>query len=77
MRTTLDIDSVALSVLRDLAAVEGRSIGKVASDLILEAVQRRPFESNALRNGVPLMRRGRGTTVTDDLILKIREEEGV
>lgn len=77
MRTTLDIDDAALGVLRDLAAVEKRSIGKVASELILSAVRARPVETGEVRNGVPLLKRRPGVVVTQELIDQIRDAEGV
>ena len=42
----------------------------------LDAIRRRPSETPVVRNGVPLLRRRPGSIVTDELIQKIREEEG-
>ena len=39
MRTTLDIDPLALALIRELAAHRGVSLGRVASDLILASTQ--------------------------------------
>jgi hypothetical protein len=77
MRTTLDIDDAALSVLRELGAREKRSIGSVASELILKAVRSRPVGKTRVRNGVPLLKRKPGVAVTNELIDQIREGEGV
>jgi hypothetical protein len=77
MRTTLDIDDAALSVLRELGAREKRSIGSVASELILKAVRSRPAGKAGVRNGVPLLKRKPGVAVTNELIDQIREREGV
>lgn len=75
MRTTLDLDDLAMEVLRDLATVEKRSIGKVATELILEAVNRRAGAGRGRRNGVPLLEQRDGVVVTNELIDRIREAE--
>ena len=77
MRTTIDIDDAALGVLRDLAGMERRSIGKVASDLILEAVRRRAVKAAVVRNGIPLLEREPDVVVTNELIDQTREAEGI
>lgn len=77
MRTTLDLEDAALEVLRDLAVLEKRSIGKVATELILEAVKRRSGAGRVTRNGIPLLERREGVVVTNELIDRIRETEGV
>ena len=77
MRTTIDIDAVALDVLRELAAVERRSLGKVASELILTAVRSRSVKPAKKRNGIPLLEREPGDVVTNEMIDAIREAEGV
>ncbi|MBL8241700.1 MAG: hypothetical protein JNM66_30015 [Bryobacterales bacterium] len=77
MRTTIDIDETALGVLRDLATVEKRTIGKVASDLILEAVRNRRAKVPMVRNGIPLLERRTDVVITNELIDRIREQEGV
>jgi hypothetical protein len=45
VRTTLDIDDEALSIARDVAAVEGISIGKAVSKLVRAAVAPRPVQT--------------------------------
>ena len=77
MRTTLDLDDNALDAVRDLAAVQKQSIGKVAGELILEALRNRSSKGLAVRNGVPLMPRTGGEVVTEELIQRIRDEEGL
>lgn len=77
VRTTIDIDETALGVLRDLATVEKRTIGKVASDLILEAVRNRRAKVPMVRNGIPLLERRTDVVITNELIDRIREQEGV
>ena len=77
MPTTIDLDAIALDILRDLAAVEKRSIGKVASDLIVAAMRHRQVCVSAQRNGIPLLERKPDVVVTNELVQKIREHEGV
>ena len=77
MRTTMNLDDDALDAIRNLAAIQKQSIGKVAGELILEALRNRAPETVASRNGVPLFRRTSSEVVTDALIHRIRDEEGV
>ena len=79
MRTTVELDDQILAVVRDLASVENRSMGKVLSDLAREAlIKRVPAAGFSKRNGVPLLpRRSGAPPVTMELIDRIREEEGV
>ena len=77
MRTTLDLDDIALEAVRDLAGIQKQSIGKIAGELILEALRNRSSKGLAYRNGVPLIPRTGGEVVTEELIQRIREEEGV
>ena len=77
MRTTLDLDDTALDAVRGLAAIQRKSIGKVAGELIIEALRNRSSIGFTSRNGVPLMPRTGGEVVTEELIERIREEEGV
>jgi len=41
MRTTLDIDDTTLQALKDLQKLETKPLGRLASDLISEALHRR------------------------------------
>lgn len=41
MRTTLDIDDTTLQALKNLQKVETKPLGRLASDLIAEALHRR------------------------------------
>ena len=77
MRTTLDLDDNALDAVRDLAAVQKQSIGKVAGELILEALRNRSSKGLAVRNGVPLIQRTGGEVVTEELIRRIRDEQAL
>lgn len=41
MRTTLDIDDPILKDLKELQALEGKSLGRLASDLLAQALSER------------------------------------
>ena len=77
MRTTLDLDDNALDAIRNLAAIQKQSIGKVAGELIIEALRNRAPKGLTSRNGVPLFSRSGGEVVTEELIQQIRDEEGL
>lgn len=53
MRTTLDLSAEALASVRLLARQRRESLGAVASELILKALE--PREASRIRNGVPLL----------------------
>ena len=53
MRTTLDLSAEALASVRLLARQRRESLGAVASELILKALESR--EASRIRNGVPLV----------------------
>lgn len=80
MRTTLDIDQEILDAIKEIARRTGSSAGVVASDLL-----RRALTQTVARHGVrepesfygfrPLPARGR--IVTNTLIDKLRDDEGI
>ena len=74
MRTTLDIDDDVLFAVKDLAAVEKKSAGKMLSDLARQALQRQPAESSEVRNGFPLLR-GSRNFVTPSQVDELLEDE--
>jgi hypothetical protein len=54
MRTTLDIDDDVLQAAKEIAATEGRTAGKVLSDLARKGLI--PVRQKVrVRNGVPLL----------------------
>ena len=84
MRTTLDLENDVLAVLKERAALEGRSMGTVASKLIAQALQALPPKPNGknrgvVRNGFVLVQRPqtpkRNITLAD--IEAIAQAEGV
>ena len=78
MRTTLNLSADALAAVRQLARQRGRTLGAVASELILQAL--RPKHAAAVRNGVPIFTappNARSDTAVPDLELvnRLRDEE--
>ncbi|MGC1300193.1 MAG: hypothetical protein WA869_34640 [Alloacidobacterium sp.] len=74
MRTTLVIDDDVLSVAKEMAAIEKKSVGEVISSLARRALT--PTESRLkTRNGVPLLKVRKGAQrVTSELVHQLREE---
>ncbi|MHB8447518.1 MAG: hypothetical protein ACYC7G_01315 [Rudaea sp.] len=80
MRTTLDIDQEILDAIKEIARRSGDSAGRVLSELA-----RRALTQTVARQGVrepesfygfrPLPARGR--IVTNALVDKLREDEGI
>ncbi|MEY2617971.1 MAG: hypothetical protein RL522_973 [Pseudomonadota bacterium] len=86
MRTTLDIADDVLFAARDLARREKKSLGEVISDLARQAFAQGATSSagSAIhRAAEPLARYGihplppRGGVVSNELIDRLRDEEGV
>ena len=76
MRTTLVIDDDVLAAARERARRERRSIGQVVSDLARQALTSSDEPPEASLHGFrPLPRRG--GLVTNELIDRLREDEGV
>lgn len=82
MRTTLDIEEDVLQAAKELAEREKTTAGKIISRLARKGLIGEPPENGIkqdkikYRNGVPLLPR-RGVIVTNELIDRIREEEGI
>lgn len=81
MRTTLDIDEAVLSAVKELARRQGRTAGEVLSALARQALTHEPcrhdavHEPQAVYGFRPLPASGK--LVTNELIDKLREEQGV
>lgn len=77
MRTTLDIEDDILQAAKELAEYEKTTTGKILSRLARKGLigNDRPREMT-FRNGVPVLP-SRGVIVTNEMINKIREEEGI
>lgn len=84
MRTTLDIDDDVLMAVREIAAREGRTAGKVLSEFSRRGILAgdlpqstpEPSQPYALKNGIPVLP-SRGEVVTTGKIESIMEEEGI
>jgi len=76
MRTTLDIDDDILQAAKEIAAAEGRTAGKVLSELARKGLT--PVRQKVrVRNGVPLLPpRARGEPkLTMKFVNDLRNEE--
>ena len=78
MRTTLDIEEDVLIAVKELARYEKTTAGKVVSRLVRKGLNGEKAKAGKVkyRNGVPLLP-SRGVIVTNELIDRIREEEGI
>lgn len=78
MRTTLDIEEDILLAAKELARHEKTTAGKVISRLARKGLRGGDERSEKIeyKNGVPLLPR-RGVIVTNEMIDRIREEEGI
>ena len=74
MRTTLAIDDDVLAAAKELAAMEGKSVGEIVSALARRAL--RPAQTiRTTRNGVPLLPgHPKAPRVTSELVRQLREE---
>lgn len=78
MRTTLNLSAEALTRVRQLAQQRGKTLGAVASELILQALE--PEEAPPVRNGVPVFP-ATGVSTREDaapdvrLVNRLRDEE--
>jgi hypothetical protein len=79
MRTTLDIDNDVLAVVKDLAKDADKTAGKIISELARKALTTPPAfaaqEPEPIFGIRPLPKRG--VIVTNELVNKIRDEEGI
>ena len=78
MRTTLNLSTEALAKVRQLAQQRRKTLGAIASELILQALE--PQEAPEVRNGVPLFPvhggPGHEAAAPDlDLVNRLRDQE--
>lgn len=75
MRTTLSIDDDVLLAVRERARRDRRSVGAVLSDLARQALAGpRQGEGESFYGFIPFT--GGGRPVTNELVNRLREEEG-
>jgi len=78
MRTTLDIDDDLLEIAKARARIRDTSAGKELSDMARLAITPIADEDPEHRNGFGLLPRRPGAReVTNEMIDRIREEEGI
>ena len=83
MRTTLDIEDDVLYAAKEIARREKKSLGQVMSELARSAFAQPRPPAKGLHVSEPLARYGiqplpaRGGIVTNELIDRLRDEEGV
>jgi hypothetical protein len=83
MRTTLDIADDVLLAAKEIAQREKKSTGQVVSDWARTALLARSSHHSAAVSTSPLARYGivplpaRGGVVTEALINRLREQEGI
>ena len=75
-RTTLDIDDDMLAAVKERAAGEGTTTGKVISELVREALTRSLIgnEKSRYRNGFRLLPRT-GQIITSEMVRKWLDED--
>lgn len=74
MRTTLDLDGDVLAAARSIAAARKQTMGKVVSDLVRQSLATKLKKAPS---GLPRLPLRTGVIVTNELINKLREEEGI
>ena len=73
VRTTLEIDDDLMAAARELAGIEGRSIGSVVSDLIRKGLT--PAKVDA-EDGLPVIRVPAGSTpITPEMVRRGLDED--
>lgn len=80
MRTTLDIDDDLLAASKELARHEGTTAGAVISRLLRQALTARGASEAASRYVVPGFRpfaAKPGVIVTNDVLNRLRDEDGI
>ncbi len=82
MRTTLDIDDDILSASKELGKAAGKTAGQIISELARKALTQ-PLQTTQYAVEEPKSFYGirplpsRGVVVTNELINRIRDEEGI
>ena len=74
VRTTLDLDDDVLAAARSIAAARKQTMGKVVSDLVRQSLV---TKLKRAPGGLPLLPFRPGVIVTNELLDKLREDEGI
>lgn len=72
MRTTLNLSAEAMAKVRQLAQQRRKTLGEVASELILKAMQ--PESGPSVRNGVPIFPAQEGPPPDLHVVNRLRDE---
>jgi hypothetical protein len=73
MRTTLDLDEDVVTAARELAAIEGRSLGTVISELARRGLTPARIEAE---DGLPVIRVPAGTPpITPEMVRRALDED--
>ena len=73
MRTTLEIDDEVVAAARELAAIEGKSLGSVVSDLARKELIPAKVDSE---DGLPVIRVPAGSTpITPEMVRRALDED--
>jgi hypothetical protein len=73
MRTTLDLDEDVVTAARELAALEGRSLGTVISELARRGLSPARIEAE---DGLPVIRVPAGTPpITPEMVRRALDED--
>lgn len=73
MRTTLDLDEDVVTAARELAAIEGRSLGTVISELARRGLTPARIEAD---DGLPVVRVPAGTPpITPEMVRRALDED--
>jgi Bacterial antitoxin of type II TA system, VapB len=79
MRTTLDIDDDVIQAARERARHDGKTMGRVISELARHALSAGPPEKSSVREPEPLYGfrpfAKRGGIVTNDAIDRLRDDD--
>ncbi len=73
MRTTVDLEDDVLRAAKELARQQGVTVGKIVSDLVRQALTRRPVA--ATRQGIPLFPvQPNAGVITPELVNELLDE---
>ncbi|MFM9054427.1 MAG: type II toxin-antitoxin system VapB family antitoxin [Solirubrobacterales bacterium] len=73
MRTTLEIDDDVITAARELAAVEGKSLGSVVSELVRKGLTPTKVDSE---DGIPVIRVPAGSPpITPETVRRALDED--
>ena len=73
MRTTLEIDDEVVAAARELAAIEGKSLGSVVSELARKGLTPAKVDSE---DGLPVIRVPAGSTpITPEMVRRALDED--